>query len=72
MIQTREEVEEICLSVVKERLFDYEFIKAELDSLKNGDRVLLPTSKEHAKMMLIVAMNYLGIEPNQPISYTKD
>lgn len=69
MIQTREEVEKICLEVVKERLFDYELIKAELDSINNGDRVVLPKSKEHAKMMLIIAMNYLGIKPGQEISY---
>ena len=65
----REKVEQICLEVMKERLFDYELIKAELDSLNNGDRVVLPKSKEHAKMMLIIAMNYLGIKPGENIRY---
>ena len=65
----RDRVEQICMEVMKERLFDYELIKAELDSLNNGDRVVLPKNKEHAKFMLIVAMNYLGIKPGEPIHY---
>ena len=60
---------EVMMSEVKERIFDYELIKAELDQLKNGDRVVLPKSKEHAKMMLIISMNYLGIKPGQTFSY---
>ena len=65
----RDRVEQICMEVMKERLFDYERIKAELDSLNNGDRVVLPKNKEHAKFMLIIAMNYLGIKPGEPIHY---
>ena len=65
----RDRVEQICMEVMKERLFDYELIKAELDSINNGDRVVLPKNKEHAKMMLIIAMNYLGIKPGEQISY---
>lgn len=69
----RDQIADICrevmMSEVKERIFDYELIKAELDQLNNGDRVVLPKSKEHAKMMLIISMNYLGIKPGQTFSY---
>jgi len=65
----REKVEQICMDVMKERLFDYELIKAELDALNSGQRVVLPKDKEHAKFMLIIAMNYLGIKPGEPIRY---
>jgi len=65
----REKVEQICMEVMKERLFDYELIKAELDALNSGQRVVLPKNKEHAKFMLIIAMNYLGIKPGEPIRY---
>ena len=65
----RERVEQICMDVMKERLFDYEVIKEELRQLNDGDRIVLPKSKEHAKFMLIIAMNYLGIKPGEPIRY---
>ena len=65
----REKVEQICLEVMKERLFDYEIIKEELRQINAGERVVLPKDKEHAKFMLIIAMNYLGIKPGEPISY---
>jgi len=68
-VTDREQVKAICLDVFREMLFEHEAIKLELESLKNGTRVMLPTSNEHAKMMLIIAMNYLGIKPGQPISY---
>ena len=67
--QIREIAREVMMSEVKERLFDYELIKAELDALKSGERVMLPVNKEHAKMMLIIAMNYLGIKPGESFSY---
>ena len=41
----------------------------ELRQINEGLRVVLPKSKEHAKMMLIVAMNYLGIKPGENFSY---
>jgi hypothetical protein len=63
---------EVMMSEVKERLFDYEVIKAELDSINNGDRVVLPKSPEHAKLMLIISMNYLGIKPGDAISLNSD
>lgn len=65
----RERVEQICIDVMKERLFDYEVIKEELRQINNGERVVLPKDKEHAKFMLIIAMNYLGIKPGEPIRY---
>jgi hypothetical protein len=72
----REQITEICREVmmteVKERLFDYELIKAELDSINNGERVVLPKNPEHAKLMLIIAMNYLGIKPGETISLNSD
>ena len=69
MITTREQVEEICFDTFKEMVFEHDAIKLELEQLKNGTRVMLPVNKEHAKMMLIIAMNYLGIKPGQPVSY---
>lgn len=68
----REKVEQICMEVLKERLFDYEYIKEELRQLNEGERVVLPKSKEHAKFMLIIAMNYLGIKPGESLTITKD
>lgn len=65
----RERVEQICMEVMKERLFDYEVIKEELRQINAGERVVLPKDKEHAKFMLIIAMNYLGIKPGEPITY---
>ena len=65
----REKVEQICLEVMRERLFDYEVIKEELRQINAGERVVLPKDKEHAKFMLIIAMNYLGIKPGEPIHY---
>ena len=65
----REKVEQICLEVMKERLLDYEIIKEELRQTNAGERVVLPKDKEHAKFMLIIAMNYLGIKPGEPIRY---
>lgn len=67
--QIREIAREVMMSEVKERLFDYELIKAELDALKSGERVMLPVNKEHAKMMLIISMNYLGIKPGENFKY---
>lgn len=66
---TKEDVEAICLDTMRNTLNDYELIKAELDSLKSGQQVLMPVDKQHAKFMLIVAMNYLGIKPGEEISY---
>ena len=36
------------------------------------ERSLLPTSEEDAKLMLLNAMNYLGIKPSQLIIKTKE
>ena len=65
----RDRVEQICMEVMKERLFDYERIKEELRQINEGERVVLPKDKEHAKFMLIIAMNYLGIKPGEEIHY---
>ena len=72
----KEQIQEICrevmMSEVKERLFDYEFIKEELRQVNEGERVILPKNKDHAKLMLIIAMNYLGIKAGEPVTITKD
>ena len=36
------------------------------------ERYLLPTSEEDAKLMLLNAMNYLGIKPSQLTIKTKE
>lgn len=73
---TRSEAESIAREVmskeVKPIVFENEQLKEELRQLNEGERVVLPKNKEHAKFMLIIAMNYLGIKPGEPISYTKD
>ena len=70
---TRSEAESIAREVmskeVKPIVFENEQLKEELRQLNEGDRVVLPKSKEHAKMMLIIAMNYLGIKPGETFSY---
>jgi hypothetical protein len=70
---TREEARSIAVEVmsqeVKPIVFENEILKEELRQLNEGDRVVLPKNKEHAKMMLIVAMNYLGIKPGETFSY---
>jgi hypothetical protein len=66
----RDRVREICLETIREMVYEYEANKYELAQLKAGTRVLLPTSDEHAKMMLIIATNYLGIKPGDPITIT--
>ena len=45
--------------VAKENFIDWEQTQRELDSLKRGDTVLLPTSKEHAEAMVRTGMFYL-------------
>lgn len=70
---TRSEAENIAREVmsmeIKPIVFENEQLKEELRQLNEGDRVVLPKSKEHAKFMLIMAMNYLGIKPGEPIHY---
>lgn len=66
----RDRVREICLETIREMVYEYEVNKIELEQLKAGTRVLLPTSDAHAKMMLIIAMNYLGINPGDPVTIT--
>lgn len=60
---------EVMSKEIKPVIFENEQLKEELRQLNEGDRVVLPKSKEHAKMMLIVAMNYLGIKPGETFSY---
>lgn len=45
--------------VGQENFGDIEELEKELNSLKNGDSVVLPKSKEHAEAMLRVATFYL-------------
>jgi len=70
---TRSEAASIAREVmsmeIKPVVFENEQLKEELRQLNEGDRVVLPKSKEHAKFMLIMAMNYLGIKPGEPIHY---
>ena len=58
-----EDVKRICLDTMRDTLNDYETIKAELELYKTGQVVPLPVDKEHARMMLIIAMSYLEIKP---------
>ena len=73
---TRSEAENIAREVmskeIKPIVFENEQLKEELRQLNEGERVVLPKNKEHAKFMLIMAMNYLGIKPGEPLTYTKD
>ena len=62
---------EVMMKEMKDMIFQYEANKIELTQLKTGARVMLPVNEEHAKMMLIVAMNYLGIKPGEPLTLTK-
>lgn len=48
---------------MRDTLNDYETIKAELELYKTGKVVPFPVDKEHARMMLIIAMSYLEIKP---------
>ena len=70
---TRSQAESIAREVmsleIKPIMFENEQLKEELRQLNDGDRVVLPKNKEHAKFMLIMAMNYLGIKPGEPIHY---
>lgn len=70
-----DDVKRICLDVMRdtmrETLIDYETVKGELELYKTGKVVPLPVDKEHAKMMLIIAMNYLNIKPGEPASLPK-
>lgn len=70
---TRSEAESIAREVmskeIKPIVFENEQLKEELRQLNDGERVVLPKNKEHAKFMLIVAMNYLGIKPGEPLTY---
>jgi hypothetical protein len=53
------------------QLYDHHVapIQQELDALNYGDRMVLPKNREHAKIMLITAMQYLGIKPGEDIRY---
>ena len=70
---TRSEARNIALEVmsmeIKPIVFENEQLKEELRQLNEGERVVLPKNKEHAKFMLIMAMNYLGIKPGESFTY---
>lgn len=67
--RAREIAIEVMSQEIKPMVFENEQLKYELEQINNGDRVVLPKSKEHAKMMLIIAMNYLGIKPGETFKY---
>jgi hypothetical protein len=70
---TRSQAEDIAREVmsleIKPIVFELEQCKEELRQLNEGERVVIPKNKEHAKFMLVMAMNYLGIKPGEPIHY---
>ena len=70
---TRSQAEAIAREVMGLELrpivFELEQAKEELRQINEGEKVVMPKNKEHAKFMLIVAMNYLGIKPGEPIRY---
>lgn len=67
--QAREIAVEVMSQEIKPIVFENEQLKEELRQLNEGERVVLPKNKEHAKFMLIMAMNYLGIKAGEPIHY---
>lgn len=70
---TRSEAEAIAREVmsleIRPVVFELEQAREELRQLNSGERTVLPQNREHAKFMLIMAMNYLGIKPGEPIHY---
>ena len=70
---TRSEARTIAREVMSMELkpivFELEQCREELRQLNEGERVVIPKNKEHAKFMLIMAMNYLGIKPDEPFHY---
>lgn len=70
---TRTQAEAIAREVMAEQVrpmvFELDQVREELRQLNEGERVVLPKNKEHAKFMLIMAMNYLGIKPGQSFNY---
>lgn len=67
--QARSIAVEVMQQEVKPIVFENEQLKEQLRQINEGERVVLPKDKEHAKFMLIVAMNYLGIKPGESFSY---
>ena len=72
---TRSEARTIAREVMSMELkpivFELEQCREELRQLNEGERVVIPKNKEHAKFMLIMAMNYLGIKPGEPLTITE-
>ena len=70
---TRSQAEAIAREVMTEQakplVFELEQLREELRQLNEGERVVLPKNREHARYMLIMAMNYLGIRPGEPVTY---
>jgi hypothetical protein len=64
MINTHEQVEAIAREVMEEELarvaFEMELLREELRQLHEGERMVLPTSTEHAEAMFKVSAMYLG------------
>jgi len=63
---------EVMAEQVKPMVFELEQLREELRQLNEGERVVIPKNREHARYMLIMAMNYLGIKPGQTVSYGED
>ena len=68
---TENDVKQIALDAMRDTLIDYETVKGELELYKTGKVVPFPVDKEHAKCMLIIAMNYLDIKPGEPATLPK-
>ena len=70
---TRSQAESIAREVmadqVRPMVFELEQLREELRQLNAGERVVIPKNPEHARYMLIMAMNYLGIRPGEPVTY---
>lgn len=60
---------EVMAEQVKPMVFELEQLREELRQLNEGERVVIPKNREHARYMLIMAMNYLGIKPGEPVTY---
>lgn len=67
----KEQVEAICLETIRTALNDYKTVRAELELYKTGKIVPMPVDKDHAKMMLIIAMSHLGLKAGEPVSFAE-
>jgi len=65
-----EEMEQDLIEIDRDNLIELFQLRDELNQINEGTRIVLPKSSDHAKFMLLVAMNYLGLSTsNEPVTY---